>query len=384
MSKATLKWLKCTTCGETKPTTHFHQRARSKTGYAPSCRTCVNRKRRSKLATPVGTGTHLKTLVKKGDVNSLNVLVEKVTTRSLDELLKTCVTPYVSHPKTDAHSELARFLILRGADPNARVQGERMLSLAANTGRPDLVEVLIDGGATVDFFSAAAILDLSAVRRILKRDRSLAKATDDNGLTGLHYCAGSALGRATELHQERQLEIIDLLLGAGSDPNHEANIGIAITPLVSCCQSGGVVSVIQSLVRGGAEPNHPNALRSTLRHFKQKRTSENPVADALIECGCEVDGLIDGGRTCLHLFSHHEEIQAVSWLLRQGASVHARTTDGRTPLHLAAERNNNTTVVELLIGHGADIEATDMLGKKPIEHARNNDKAGIVEFLSDR
>ena len=382
MSKTTLK---CATCGKEKPDTHFHQRARSKTGYAPSCRMCVNRKRRSKKATPAGTGTHLKTLVKKGDFNSLKFLVEKMPTRSFDPLLNTCVTPYVSYTKTAAHPEFARFLIQRGADPDARgTQGERMLSLAAKTGRPDLVEALIDGGATVDFFNAAAILDLPAVKGFLKDDRPIAKATDDNELTGLHYCAGSALGQATEAHQKWQLGVIDLLLDAGSDPNLEVEIGIAVTPLVSCCQSGGSVPVIQSLVRGGAEPNHPNALRSALRHFKKKRTSENPVADALIACGCEVDGLIDSDRTCLHLYSHHEEIQAVSWLLEHGASLHARVADGRTPLHLSAERNNNTTVVELLVGYGADVEATDTLGNKPIDYARSNNKARIVEFLSNR
>ena len=385
MSKRTLKWLKCATCGESKPDTHFHQRARSKTGYAPSCRTCVNRKRRSKKATPAATGTHLKTLVKKGDLNSLKTLVEKKLTRSFDTLLNTCVTPYVSYPKTATHPKLVRFLIQRGADPDARgTHGERMLSLSAKTARPDLVEALIDGGATVNFFNAAAILDLSAVKGFLANDKSIAKATDDNGLTGLHYCAGSALGRVTEEHQERQLGMIDLLLNAGSDPNLEVEMGIAVTPLVSCCQSGGAVPVIQALVRGGAEPNHPNALRTALRHFKKKRTSENPVANALIDCGCEVDGLIDSDRTCLHLYSHHEEIQAVSWLLEHGASVHARIADGRTPLHLAAERNNNTTVVELLVGYGADIDAKDRLGKKPIDYARSNNKARIVEFLSNR
>ena len=167
MSKRTLKWLKCSTCGESKPDTHFHQRARSKTGYAPSCRTCVNRKRRSKKATPAATGTHLKTLVKKGDLNSLKILVEKKLTRSFDTLLNTCVTPYVSYPKTATHPKLVRFLIQRGADPDARgTHGERMLSLSAKTARPDLVEALIDGGATVNFFNAAAILDLSSGKRV--------------------------------------------------------------------------------------------------------------------------------------------------------------------------------------------------------------------------
>lgn len=382
MSKTTLEWLTCKTCKEKKPVTHFHQRAKSKTGYAPSCRTCINKRRRSKKTTSVGTGTHLKTLVKKGDLEGLKALLEKVPTQSFDTLLNVCVTPYVSYPKKTAHPELACFLIQKGANPNARgTQGEHMLSLAAKTGHPDLVDALLDKGATIDFFNAAAILDLSAIKNFLKSDPSLAKATDENGLTGLHYCAGSALGQVTEAYQQKQLSVIDLLLNAGADPNLEVEMGITITPLVACCQSGGAVPVIQSLVRGGADPNHPHALRSALRHFKKKSTSENPVANALVECGCDVDGLIDSERTCLHLYSHHEEIQAVSWLLEHGASVHAQIADGRTPLHLAAERNNNTTVVQLLIDAGADMEATDTVEKKPIDYALSNNKAKIVAFL---
>lgn len=378
--------LTCATCGETKPATHFHKRQRSKTGYAPSCRTCVNEKRRNTSAGPVSAGTRLKRLVKEGNLDRVKARVAKSIAPSLDTLLNTCVTPYISYPKTHLHPELARFLIQKGADPNVRgTQGERMLTLAAKTGQPDLVEALMDGGATVDFFGAAAILDLSAMKDFLKGDSSLAGAKDDNGLTGLHYCAGSSLGRVTERHLERQLGMIDLLLDAGADPNLEIHMGMAITPLVACCSSGGVVPVIQSLVRNGADPNHPHTLRSALRHFKKKRSSENRVADALVNCGCEIDGLMDDScRTCLHLYSHHEEIQAVSWLLKHGASVEARTADGRTPLHLAADRNNDITVVGLLISHGADLEATDTRGKKPIDYAQENGKAKVVAFLRTR
>ena len=135
------------------------------------------------------------------------------------------------------------------------------------------------------------------------------------------------------------------------------------------------------------DPNHPQALRSALREFKARRKNQgaapNPMADALVEAGAQVDAPIDEtGRTCLHLYSHHEEIQAVAWLLERGASVVARQDDGRTPLHLAAERNSRTTVVGLLLQKGADPGALDALGKRPIDYARENDKERIVELLA--
>jgi ankyrin repeat protein len=373
----------CATCKETKPSTHFHQRASSKTGYAPSCRACVNRKRRAAQPATAGTGTRLKALAKKGDLDGLKTALAQPSRPSLKTLLNACVTPYLSHPKTAAHAKTAHFLLAQGADANARgTQGESMLCLAAKTGRADLVKTLVQGGATVDFFAATAVLALDVVIAGLHRDPCQSKAIDPSGLTGLHFCAGSALGRQPGSQQERQLQIIAALLDAGADPNSTVDTGIETTPLVSCCQSGGTVEVIHTLVRRGADPNHPHVLRSALRHFKQKRSDANPVADALLEAGGRIDAPIDdNGRTCLHLYSHHEEIQAVSWLLRHGASAQVQTIDGRTPLHLAAERNNGTKIARLLLDHDADPYATDQVGAQPLDYASDNDKTTLVELL---
>jgi hypothetical protein len=323
----------------------------------------------------------LKTLVKKGDLDGVKQLIDDSKASLWNSLLITCATPYFSYPKTEAHAKLARYLMQNGANPEARnSEEERVLILAASSGRQDLVDALLEGGATVDFFAAAAISDLPVLETLLKEDRPLATAVDIAGFSALHYCAGSALGRASDRRQTHQLRVIDLLLSAGADPNLEGGI-LAATPLVSCCITGGDVPVIQALVRAGANPNHPWALRSALRHFKQKGSPDNAVADSLMECGCEVDVLIDD-RNCLHLYSHHEEKHAVTWLLNNGASVHAKTPDGRTPLHMAAERNNYTSVIQLLLQHGADPECIDTHGMKPIDYASANDKHRVVRCLS--
>ena len=48
-------------------------------------------------------------------------------------------------------------------------------------------------------------------------------------------------------------------------------------------------------------------------------------------------------------------------LLRAGVSRDARTKVDRTPLHMAAQEGHNHIVL-LLLGHGADINAKDMVG----------------------
>ena len=61
--------------------------------------------------------------------------------------------------------------------------------------------------------------------------------------------------------------------------------------------------------------------------------------------------------------------------------MYARTKDGRTPLHLAAGPNNNMMVCALLLAHGANSEAIDTMGKKPVDYARENHKKKIIALL---
>ena len=71
----------------------------------------------------------------------------------------------------------------------------------------------------------------------------------------------------------------------------------------------------------------------------------------------------------------------MTWLLNNGASVDATVPDGRTHLHMAAERNNHTSVIELLTQQRARIDSTDSLGMQPIDDAKANGKERVVKFL---
>src|SRR5262249_51998844 len=64
-----------------------------------------------------------------------------------------------------------------------------------------------------------------------------------------------------------------------------------------------------------------------------------------------------------------ESLQTVEVLLAGGAPVNAGAEGGGTPLHSAAF-NGNAAIVEALVAHGADWDATKDDGKTPRDLAR--------------
>jgi ankyrin repeat protein len=68
-------------------------------------------------------------------------------------------------------------------------------------------------------------------------------------------------------------------------------------------------------------------------------------------------------------------------LLSKGATVDALGDEKLTPLHLAARAGHMDTT-RLLVYSGANVNATDNFGNRPVDWARQNGYTGVVEFLT--
>lgn len=91
------------------------------------------------------------------------------------------------------------------------------------------------------------------------------------------------------------------------------------------------------------------------------------------------------GSTPLHCAAWKGHAEVVTLLLDAGADVRAENANdhwGTTPLHAAAHANQ-AAIAELLIGRGADIRAKDRQGRTPLEHAAFHNARAAARVLAE-
>lgn len=87
----------------------------------------------------------------------------------------------------EGHKEIVELLLAKGADINVTVGKVDTPLLAALLDKNiEVAELLIAKGAKLDIFSATALGKIDQIKRLLKADPALVRATGDDGMTPLH------------------------------------------------------------------------------------------------------------------------------------------------------------------------------------------------------
>ena len=290
-----------------------------------------------------------------------------------------------------------RLLITNKANLQAKDEkGRTPLQLAIERSYENAASVLLDEGAELDVFSAAALGKKDGLRKLLVKKPDLVRATDYQSGTALHWAA-----------RKGQKETAEILLDYGADINARDKDKMA--PLHHAIMRYGLGGqnrhrlMIQYLLGKGPKLDvfsaaalgktdmvvatikaQPALLKTTLGGktplYWSVYDGAEGTAKALIELGADVNAKERRyGLTVLRLAGYRGDSDIVKLLLSHGAKVNARS-ESRTALFEAARRGHVATV-ELLLKSGAHANAKDKSGFTPLIEAVYHGHVDVVRLL---
>lgn len=219
--------------------------------------------------------------------------------------------------------------------------------------------------------------DLEKVKNLL-REKQNVDARDAYGFSALHIA--SYLGNEDILHALlKEKPLVSVQDSFGRSPLHIAVSRGNIHAVNLLIESGAVVNLRDKF---GENPIH-RACRSGFFQALENLLSQD-VSAMTIKC--------IRGRTPLHLAAEWCRHDAAKFLIDKGADVEAVDNDGLRPLHFASSEGRMEeiysverrcgVVTQILIDGGADISARDRWGRTPLHWAAGkNNKEAVKKLL---
>ena len=212
-------------------------------------------------------------------------------------------------------------------------KGRTVLDRAERSGKKELVEFLLEKGATEDIFAAAIVGHTDKVAALLKQDPKLINARDSGGKTALHWAA---------LYGQRK--VMELLLDKKADVNSLDEDGF--TPL-----------------HWAATFNQSDAVKLLLANKANMNLKVQKY-----------------GWTPLRLAVIHGHMATAEALLNSGADPNLKDEDNIPLLNQAVIRGKKE-MVGLLLDKKADLNKKDSEGETALDEAEEQGNKEIIEFL---
>ena len=145
------------------------------------------------------------------------------------------------------------------------------------------------------------------------------------------------------------LPLARLLLEHGANPNDGVTLPLAA--------SGGNLDALELLHANGANVNQPWASDGSATLYAILSWADTPRGvHWLLEHGADPDPVFSAnGETPLHAVARRGAVESCDMLVRRGAAIERKRSDGRTP-YAVAELAGNDAVARYLAEHGASTE----------------------------
>ena len=282
-----------------------------------------------------------------------------------------------------SHREISDFLGLSVSAVKFRLHSARkklkrrlvtMLKEDLQERRPsrndEFVERVRKVNKTNELFKAAEVGDVGTVKELLVEDSSLVHAKESGTpyASPLHMAAAHGHKAIVELLIDRGA---DVKWNKGQSPMH---LSWQETPLKVAWQRPDNLEVIRVLVeRGGASSEIFEAV-----YLNDLDSIESLLSHDL----ALVDSRDEAHMTPLHRAAENGQLEVVELLLVHGANVNANNADNHTPLR---RTYHHKEVADVLLRHGASIDVIDAqcLGRPAIDYLADREHEAVIDLLRE-
>jgi len=303
------------------------------------------------------------------------------------------------------HTDIAELLIAHNARVNAMNEnGETPLRLALELHNSKIVKLLRARGGMLavanPVFTAVDRADLAMLQRLLAQHPTVLTTADKGGWMPIHSAAllgrlsvitflldhGAAIDREdirgfTPLHlavKSGKIPTASLLIEKGA----KIDVGSFLTPLMLAAFDNKK-AMVDLLLKHGAGLKERGHKGYSVMHYAVLGGSEE-IVTTLLNAGANPNAMDEQGETPLHLKLPANMVQL---LIAHGADVNARDyenrrpfSEGDTPLHIAALVGELETA-KILLAHGANPNSRNQFGKTPLAIALENRQMGVANYL---
>jgi ankyrin repeat protein len=275
------------------------------------------------------------------------------------------------------NEEAVKLFLNKGADINASTNGNLTpLHIATKTGRKIVVKLLLQHGAKVDNQDKDGKTTLH-----LAVEKGYLTIVEDV----LRYCPDindqsnrSSLKIAVHGYGEEYKKIVEALLEYGLIVNPED----ANNPkLLHAAVEKGYLKIIEDLLKYGADVN--TLYNSTFKegftplHSAAKNKQEE-VAKLLISYEADINAQDKTGKTPIFYAIENADLKITKLLLTNRANI----KDSPDLLNIAVKKEC-IEIVEALLQHDADINASDKYGRTALHFTALSESEGFFGFLTN-
>lgn len=259
------------------------------------------------------------------------------------------------------------------------------LRAAISGDQPTALDVLGENAAEIktDFICACILGETNIVKAMLIHDPSLAKnSLGPKQVEALYYLCFSRFHRESEAQAQGILTIAQMLLEQGANPNASVQAGSwTPTALYGASSEARNAALTKLLLEAGANPNDNESL------YHATENDDHTCLTLLLKFNAAPKGT-----NALPHSIDRNDVEGVRLLLDHDADPNEVLGDNETALHWAVKRECSIELIDLLLEHGAALEAKSGSGYTAYQYAQRmgNSQAakhllqrGAVDALSD-